>query len=137
MSSQLKLSILTPERRLVEGIPVDEVTLTGSEGQVQILPGHAPMIGTLQTGTFHYQAPGKEAVTGVISAGFFEVKDDNLQVMAETLELRGEINMDRARKAQQLAEETLKAADLDEHQFKKYQLKLQRSLIRQQMAGHE
>ena len=137
MSANLKLSILTPERRLVEGLPVDDVTLTGSEGQIQILPGHAPMIGTLSTGVFTYHVEGKDPVQGVISTGFFEVKDDQLSVMAETLELKGEISLERARKAQQLAEDTLKAADLDEHQFKKYQLKLQRSLIRQQIVGHD
>lgn len=137
MSANLKLSILTPERRLVENLPVDDVTLTGSEGQIQILPGHAPMIGTLSTGVFTYHVEGKDPVQGVISTGFFEVKDDQLSVMAETLELKGEISLERARKAQQLAEETLKASDLNEHQFKKYQLKLQRSLIRQQITGHD
>ena len=135
MSANLKLSILTPERRLVEDLSVIEVTLTGSEGQIQVLPGHAPMIGTLTTGLFSYHVDGKEPVSGVISTGFFEVKDDHLSVMAETLELKGEISLERARKAQVLAEETLKSADLNEHQFKKYQLKLQRSLIRQNLGG--
>ena len=135
MSANLKLSILTPERRLVENLSVTEVTLTGSEGQIQVLPGHAPMIGTLNTGFFSYQIEGKEPVSGVISTGFFEVKDDHLSVMAETLELKGEISLERARKAQLLAEETLKSADLDESRFKKYQLKLQRSLIRQSIGS--
>lgn len=136
MSAMLKLSILSPERRLVEGAEVDELTLPGSEGQIQILPGHAAMIGTLQTGLFSYHKTGKDPVVGAISTGFFEVKDDEVQLLVETLELKGEIDLDRARKAQQLAEQTLKEADLDEHQFKKYQLKLQRAVIRQQVAGH-
>src|SRR5690242_11210663 len=137
MAEALKLSILSPERRLVEALLVEEVTLPGSEGQIQILPGHSPMIGTLQTGQFSYHASGKSPVIGVISTGFFEVMDNALHVMAETLELKGEIDVDRAKKAQQQAEETLRSADLDEHQFKKYQLKVQRALIRQQVAGRE
>jgi len=135
MSTALKLSILSPERRLVMGVEVDEVTLPGSEGQIQILPGHAAMIGTLQTGLFNYHVSGKETVVGVISSGFFEVKDDEVNVTAETIELKNEIDVDRAKKAQQLAEDTLKGADLDEKSFKKYQLKLQRSMIRQQLAS--
>jgi F-type H+-transporting ATPase subunit epsilon len=135
MSETLKLSILSPERRLVQSVIVDEVTLPGSEGQIQVLPGHSPMIGTLVTGAFQYRSPNKGTVVGVLTTGFFEVKHDEIHVLAETLELKGEIDLDRARRAQQLAEETLKGASLDEQQFNKYQLKLQRALIRQQIAG--
>jgi len=134
VSGQFKLSIYTPERRLIEGVAVEEVLLTGSEGEVQILPDHAPMIGTLRTGPFRYKLVGKDPVVGVISTGFFDMNGEHISVMAETLELQSEIDVSRAKKAQQLAEETLKASDLDEHQFKKYQLKLQRSLVRQQIG---
>ena len=133
----MKLTILSPERRLLEGASVDEVTLPTSEGQIQILPGHAPMVGTLATGVFGYKNTAGSDSAGVISSGFFEVKDNVVSVMAETLELRGEINLERAKKAQSQAEDVLKAADLDEHRFKKYQLKLQRSLVRQQIVAKE
>jgi F-type H+-transporting ATPase subunit epsilon len=84
----LKLSILSPERRFLEGVPVEEVTLNGSEGQIQILPGHAPMIGTLEAGEFHYRGTSGQKATGVITAGFFEVQDEHVYVLAESLELR-------------------------------------------------
>lgn len=137
MTESMKLSILSPERRLLENALVDEVTLPTGEGQAQILPGHAPLLGTLQTGFFRYRTTKGETVVGVITTGFFEVKDNSIHVMAETLELSSEIDVGRARVAQTEAEETLKAADLDEAQFKKYQLKLQRSMIRQQLAGKD
>ena len=132
----MKLSILSPERRLLEGLAVSEVTLTGSEGMIQVLPGHAAMIGTLGTGAFRYMAPGKGEATGVISTGFFQVRDDHVTVMAETLELSNEIDVGRAKRAQQKAEEALKAADLDEQAFRKYQLKLERSIVRQSLGGN-
>lgn len=132
----LKLTVLTPERRLLEATEVKELTLQGSEGQIQILPGHAPMVGTIETGSFSYRGADGNEHAGVISSGFFEVKrEDEAVVVAETLELKGEIDVERARKAQKLAEDTLKEADLDEHRFNKYQLKLQRALIRQHVAG--
>ena len=137
MSNELRLSILSPERRLVESLLVEEVTLTGSEGQIQVLPGHASMIATLKTGLFQYRSKGCEPVAGVISTGFFRVSEGEIHDLAETVEVRGEIDLDRAKKAQALAEETLKDAELDEHRFRKYQLKLQRALIRQQIAGQE
>lgn len=131
----LKLTILSPERKLTENLSVEEMNLTGSEGQIQILPGHANMVGTLETGNFSYKNSGGTEVAGMISTGFFEVKDDKLVVMAEVMELKGEINLDRAKKAQKLAEQALSDANLDESKFKKYSLKLQRSLIRQQLGG--
>ena len=133
----LTLSIFAPERRLMDKKQVEDVTLTGSEGQIQILPGHAPMMGRLDTGGFEYTLSGGEKTSGVISTGFFEVKDDQVSVVAETIELRSEISVVRAKLAQQKAENALKEAGLDEHHFKKYQLKLQRSLIRQQLAERE
>ena len=84
----LKLSILSPEKRLAEEVPVEEVTLNGSEGQIQILPGHAAMVGTLETGEFHYKPVSGSKTGGVISSGFFEVRDDQVHVLAETLELQ-------------------------------------------------
>jgi len=136
VAETLKLTILSPERRLLEGVTAVSVTLPASEGQVQILPGHALMVGTLQTGAFRYTKADGSGDQGAISSGFFEVGRDEVSVMAETLELRGEIDLDRARDSQRKAEEMLKAADLDEHAFKKYQLKLERALIRQQIAEH-
>ena len=139
--STLSLSILSPERRLIENLKVGELTLTGSEGQIQILPGHAPMVGTLETGIFHYQAGAESSVTGLISSGFFHViskgDDTEVSLLAETLELKAEIDVERARRAQKTAEDALKDANLEEGKFKKYQLKLQRAMIRQQVAGRE
>lgn len=130
----MKLSIYCPEKKLFEAQAVQEVTLNTTEGQVQLLPGHADMLGGLDMGPFTYQTVAGEETRGVISYGFFEVKDDHVKVMAETLELQDEIDRDRARRAQMKAEEMLQSAALDEQAFNKYQLKLQRAMIRQQMT---
>lgn len=135
MSTELKLSILSPERRLLEGSSVEEVVLPTTEGQIQILPGHAPMLGKLETGVFSYREANGHQSLGIVTTGFFEVSREEVTVMAETLELQGEIDVERAKRAQKLAEDALRDADLDSHQFSKYQLKLQRSIIRQSLAG--
>jgi F-type H+-transporting ATPase subunit epsilon len=134
--ANLKLSIFSPERKLLTGESVDEVTIPGSEGQIQILEGHCPMIGTLETGILSYKTRDGRVHYGVVSTGFFEVKDDALTLMCETVEMKGDIDLERAKRAQLKAEQTLREADLDEHHFKKYQLKLERSVIRQQMSTH-
>lgn len=135
--ANLKLSIFSPERKLLEGETVEEVTLPGSEGQIQVLEGHCPMIGTLETGIVSYKTRDARIHYGVVSTGFFEVKSDTVILMCETVEMKGDLDLERAKRAQAKAEQTLKEASLDEHQFKKYQLKLERSVIRQQLAGRE
>jgi len=130
----LTLHIFGPEKKVVEGRRVAEVTLPGSEGQVQILPGHAAMVGALETGILSYRIEGDAVARAAISTGFFEVADDQVTLTVETLEMGGDVDMDRARRAQANAEKMLQDATLEEHQFKKYELKLQRALIRQQTA---
>ena len=135
MADVLKLSLLSPERKLEEKKEVGEVTLTGSEGQIQIFPGHAPMIGTLEPGLFNYKTTDGNAHGGIIMGGFFQMTGDTLSMLAEHVELTGEINVEHAKQMQKEAEDALKGANLDEHKFKEYQLKLERAIIRQQVAG--
>jgi F-type H+-transporting ATPase subunit epsilon len=130
-----KLTVLAPERKLIEGFEVESVQLTGSEGQIEILPCHAGMVGSLETGPFIYKAKDGGVEMGVISHGFFQMRDNELTVLADTLELKSEIDISRAKSAQDKAKKILSDASIDEHQFKKYQLKLERALIRQQIAG--
>jgi len=131
----LTLTVLSPERKLVDGLQIQSLMVTGSEGLIQILPEHAEMIGTIETGPFSYSPVSGEAVAGVISTGFFEIKGHQVIVMAETCELSKEIDVSRAKVAQKKAESALSDPELDNKLFRKYELKLQRSLIRQQIAG--
>lgn len=137
MADTLKLNILSPERQLLNGINVQYVVLPGSEGELQILPGHAAMVTSLVTGAFSYVLANGQTESGFLSTGFARIQDEEVTVLAETLELKGEIDVSRAREAQQKAESALQDAEIDEHKFKKYQLKLQRSMIRQQIAGRD
>ncbi len=131
----MKLTILSPERKLAEDLEVSLVTLPGSEGQIQILPGHATMVGALETGLFSYQTLQGETKSGVISSGFFSVANEAVKVMAETFEYSNEIDLSRAKTAQRKAEAALLDAELDPSLFKKYELKLHRAVIRQQIAS--
>lgn len=139
----MKLTIVSPERRVLDQAPATEVTLTTTEGQVQILPGHAPMMGGVETGRVSYRLSGasNDAVEeAVVTYGFFEVKptdsagDEEVVLVAETFEFRREIDRERAKRAQAKAEAALRDSSLEGKDFLKHQLKLQRALIRQQTA---
>jgi F-type H+-transporting ATPase subunit epsilon len=129
--STFNLSILAPERKLLQDEAVESLIITTAEGEIQILPGHADMISALETGRFVYSQSNGKKVVGVISTGFLNVESGSVKVIAETIELAGEIDKNRAKQAQANAEKRLTEAGLDEHAFRKYQLKLQRSIIRQ------
>ena len=103
MANTLELEVATPERQLARE-QVSEVEIPGKEGYMGILPGHAPLIGLLGTGTLTYVAGGKKRYFAVHS-GFIEVLDDHVRVLANTAEAKEEIDIQRAREALRRAEE--------------------------------
>ena len=109
MADTLQLEIVTPER-LVEKDTVSEVQIPGRDGYVGILPGHAPLITELGVGEIRYHADGMEYRLAV-AWGFAEILPDKVTILAETAERANEIDLERARKAKQAAEERLHAAD--------------------------
>ena len=131
----LTLEVVTPTRRVVAPVKVKSVTVPGSMGEMTILPGHARLVSTMDTGALRYETEGGQHMAASLSTGFVEVRADKVSVLADTLELAREIDVERARRAQATAEERLKEKELEPDQFRKYQLKLQRSLIRQSLAA--
>ncbi|MBU6152711.1 MAG: ATP synthase F1 subunit epsilon [Bdellovibrionales bacterium] len=129
------LSVFAPERRLTQDEQVQSFVVTTTKGEIEILPGHANMISALDAGHFVYTPVDKSPVRGVISSGFVNVEDGAVKVIAETVELAHEIDLSRAKAAQMKAEKMLADASLDSSAFRKYQLKLQRALIRQSLGG--
>jgi F-type H+-transporting ATPase subunit epsilon len=129
----LKLTVLSADRRILENVSVSEVTLTGSEGQIQVLPGHQKMVGNLEPGLFEYQS-GENTDFGFISYGFFQVDGEHVTVTAEAVELTSEINSERAKMALDKSENHLKTATLSEAERTKYARKLERARLRVAMS---
>lgn len=114
--SSLKLDIVTAER-IVYSEDVDIVIAPGAEGQLGILPHHAPLMTILQAGELVVRRGGQED-TLAISGGFLEVRPDRVIVLADSAERAEEIDVARAEAAKKRAEERLrdrkKVAGLDE-----------------------
>ncbi|MCK4273930.1 MAG: F0F1 ATP synthase subunit epsilon [Dehalococcoidales bacterium] len=111
--SSLKLDIVTAER-VVYSEDVDVVIAPGVEGQLGILPHHAPLMTILQAGELVVRR-GAEEDTLAISGGFLEVRPDRVIVLADSAERAGEIDVDRAEAAKKRAEQRLmgKPAEID------------------------
>ena len=71
---ELHLSMVSPEKSIFDG-DVKIVTLPGTVGSFSILPGHAPIVSSLQAGTLSYTTMEGEERTIDIQGGFVELSD--------------------------------------------------------------
>ena len=107
MVSRISVSIVTPERPTWEG-EVDSLVLPAFEGQLGILPGHAPLLAELTPGTV-VMRDGAETRLLAVSGGFVEVHGGRVSVFAETAEMADEIDAERARQAAERARAKIKS----------------------------
>jgi F-type H+-transporting ATPase subunit epsilon len=135
LPDSIELIIVTPQRQLLRETVV-EVTLPGADGQLGVLPGHAPLITELGIGelSYHAKKSGESDPVAILS-GFAEVLGDRVTVLAETAERPEEIDVARATEAKERAERRLAAAANDPNvDWTRAAVALQRSLIRIQVA---
>ena len=133
MADKIQLEVVTPERRVLSE-PVDMVTVPGLGGELGILPGHTPLISQLQTGVLTYVQSGKSFQLHV-SGGFVEVRDDLVSVLAEVAERPEEIDAGRAKVERESLEKQLNGWSGTEEEFELTKTKLDRSVVRLQLAG--
>jgi len=133
MAEKIQLEVVTPERSVLAE-PVDMVTVPGLGGELGILPGHTPLISQLQTGVLTYVQDGKNNQLHV-SGGFVEVRDDHVSVLAEVAERPDEIDAARAKLSRDKLEKQLNAWSGSEEDFEVAKAKLDRSMVRLQLAS--
>ena len=122
-----RLEIVTAER-VVFSEDVDAVIAPGIEGQLGVLPHHAPLMTTLMPGELLVRKGGEEFALA-ITGGFVEVRPDRIIVLADAAERVEEIDVARAEEAKRRAEERLKAP-ATEVDLLRAEAALRRSLMR-------
>ena len=132
LPTKLTLEVVTPERLLVSE-QVDEVQLPGAEGYFGVLPGHTPLLASLQVGEMWYRV-GQQKHYLAIAFGFAEVLPDRVTVLAQIAERAEDIDVSRAETAKQRAEQrvTRPQADMD---FERARVALLKALTRLQVAS--
>ena len=132
LPDHLTLEIVTPESSVVSE-QVDEVQVPGAEGSFGVLPGHTPLLATLQVGELWYRK-GQETSYVAVSFGFAEVLPDRVTILAQIAESAEDIDVTRAGTAEKGARERLArpSADLD---FERARLAMLKSLVRLQVAS--
>ncbi len=104
------LEIVTAER-LVYSDEVDIVVAPGMEGELGILPHHAPLLTILQPGELRIHKTGQEDVYMAVTGGFLEVTGNRVIVLADAAERSEEIDEARAQEALRRAEERLERSE--------------------------
>src|SRR5689334_4420478 len=129
--STIDLTIVTPERSVVHE-QVDEVQVPGAEGYLGILPGHAPLFSELKIGEVGYRK-GETWFFLSVAWGFVEVLPNQVRMLAETAERAHEIDIERANRAKQRAEERISKGG-DDIDYRRALIALERALIRIQVS---
>jgi F-type H+-transporting ATPase subunit epsilon len=127
----VKLEIVTAERQVFS----DEVTTIiaeGIDGQMTVLPKHAPLVTILAPGELVVRKDGDEMYM-VISGGFLEVRPEKVIVLADACERSDEIDLERASEAKRRAEERLKSLTPEIDQTRA-EAALRRSIARLRVA---
>ena len=129
----IRCEILSQDRMVFEG-DADMVLVPGSQGEMGILPNHAPLLSTLKFGVLRVRIKDREEIF-TVAGGIVEVQPDLITVMADAAENVNEIDISRAEAARRRAEEILKQGPpAGSDSFAKIEAALRRSNLRLEAA---
>jgi F-type H+-transporting ATPase subunit epsilon len=128
----IQLEIVTPER-LAYSEMVDAVQLPGSEGELGVLPHHAPLVSLLGIGELRIRKGGAEESFAIVG-GFLQVLPDKVVVLAETADMASEIDLERAQDARRNAEKALETGFHEGADLSTARAALQQALLRERLA---
>jgi F-type H+-transporting ATPase subunit epsilon len=133
LPTHLQLQVVSADRMLVNE-QVDEVEIPGAEGYFGVLPGHTPLLATLQVGQLWYRR-GQHVQYLSIAFGFAEVQPDRVTILAQIAERADEIDVARAEAAKRRAEERLAKTTTVDIDFERARIALMKALVRLQVAS--
>jgi F-type H+-transporting ATPase subunit epsilon len=132
LAPSIRLEIITPERVIYSG-EVNVVIAPGVEGQLGILPHHAPLITMLQAGELRVRK-GEEETCIAVFGGFLEIRPDRVIVLADAAERAEEIDAARAEEAKRRAEQALANRKVSQADKARAEAALRRSLVEIKVA---
>jgi F-type H+-transporting ATPase subunit epsilon len=134
MAGNIKLEVVTPDKAVVNE-EVKIVMAPGSLGEFGVLIGHTPFLTTLKTGIIRYTDAGDTERYVFVNGGFAEALPDKVTILAESAERRRDIDVNRAKAAQERAEKRLEEARTKEEiDANRAKAALERSVVRLNLA---
>ena len=126
----MQVELVSPERILFSGEADMVIVRTVGGGDVAFLTGHAPFLGALAIHSARIKRPDGTEETAAVHGGFVHVRDNKVIILSDVAELASQIDVERARRAKDAAED--KARDVDDAEA---QAALQRAVLRIDVAG--
>ena len=108
MNNNLQLEIVTPFGKTFSE-EILSCVVPGVKGQFQVLKNHAPVISNISVGAIKVKNSEKSEIFIATSGGFCEVRDNSVKIVVESAEISDSIDVDRALKAKERAEDRLKS----------------------------
>ena len=107
MAKQIHLQIVTPRKIVFEG-EVEKLTAPGVMGPFQVLYNHAPIVAALTSGLLHLTTLDGKTDHFALSGGILELHNNKVSILADAVEGKTEIDVDRARRSLERAQERMK-----------------------------
>ena len=131
----IRLDFVSQDHPVFSG-DVSEIVAPGVDGQLGILPMHAPLMTILTAGEVRVKRADTEELSFAVSSGWMEVRPDHVTILARTAERSDEIDVQRAEAARARAEELLTHGAPSEERTN-LEMALKRSQIRLKVAGRK
>lgn len=128
----LSVHVVTAEREVYTDDGVDEVVAPGVQGELTVLPSHAPLLTMIKPGVMRL-VKGNDETDVAITGGFLEVRNDRVTILADAAERAEEIDTVRAEEARRRAERALEERE-DTEELVAAAAALQRALLRLRAA---
>jgi len=109
LAEQLQVRLVAADREVWTG-EASMVVARTTDGDIGVLPGHAPLLGVLTNGVVSIRREGGDPIDAAVHGGFLSIADNDVAVLAEVAELAQDIDVERARRSL----ESAKAGDDDE-----------------------
>ncbi len=134
MIKEIFLEIITPSKVAFTG-KVKSITIPGTLGNFQVLFNHAPLLSTFDIGRIKIVDMNDIVTEFTTGGGSVEVLKNKVLILADSLERREEIDIDRAKKSLQRAKERLSSKNRDKINIQRAELSLQRAINRLKFVG--
>ena len=133
--SAFTLHIVTPEREAFAG-QVQRLSVRTTEGDIGVLHGHTNLVSTIGVGPVKLVLEDGQQRLGAVSGGFISVTKEKTTLVADTLEWKDEIDIERAQKSAERTRNALKEPS-DDREQKRLEWKLKKALNRIRIAQSE
>lgn len=131
-----KLNLVTPDQRLIIDQELDEITLPAFSGELNLLPGHSPLMTTLDSGLLSYRLKNGESAKFAISWGYCQVSSDGVSVLAENAISPSNIDTKIVKEHLDTNEARLATEALSDQDYDKIQKEIVRLSTELEIAGH-